>query len=610
MAAADSIHDPLNPYLNTTKALELEKAYQYDYSSVTQKMKVTRTGETDFVRIEFTSENPDLAYFAVEKFVERFLEQYYEQENSVETNSVAFYQQLAQTKKERLDSLMAMLNQYEQNKLLVNLEDQGKAVVAQLKEMELTREQEKKQIEGYGQAISNLDRQISSVNREFNNEDFARNVFVKSDVQELGAQIQALNEAYVTSGMKNESLRRQAEELRLKREKLAKEYASASKDVRKEGMTDVSRDWLKDKVALENKKMIATESVRSLEREINRLRGLKGSLVSSNSYVGNLRQDVDLAKDDYTATVQKLEQARLNYQDQERPLRVVEPPVLPTRPESSKAALLSVFAGVTSALLAAIVIVLLAFFDNSLKSPLQFRKFVKLPLLSVVNRLPKKYRDLNFVFNQDDSTFELSYFKETLRRLRHDIENSGSRVFLFTSPKQQEGKSFLIVALAYALGLKNKKVLIIDTNFKNNTLTLFANGSALSQPLNDKKGALPIGKHEGTNLTINAKLYNVDIIGNRQGQNSPSEILDETSFKSQLDVFRQRYDYIFLESANINNYTDTRELISFVDKVIPVFAATSKINNKDQDAVRYLHSLNGKMFGAVLNGVAIQNVND
>ena len=45
------------------------------------------------------------------------------------------------------------------------------------------------------------------------------------------------------------------------------------------------------------------------------------------------------------------------------------------------------------------------------------------------------------------------------------IENSGAKSFLFISPKEGEGKSFLIVLLAYALSLNNRKVLIIDTNF-------------------------------------------------------------------------------------------------------------------------------------------------
>src|SRR6202012_3608728 len=63
-------------------------------------------------------------------------------------------------------------------------------------------------------------------------------------------------------------------------------------------------------------------------------------------------------------------------------------------------------------------------------------------------------------------------FRESIRKLRYEVERSGKRIFLFASTKKGEGKTTLIQMLAFSLSLNKKKVLIIDTNFSNNDLTV------------------------------------------------------------------------------------------------------------------------------------------
>ena len=62
-------------------------------------------------------------------------------------------------------------------------------------------------------------------------------------------------------------------------------------------------------------------------------------------------------------------------------------------------------------------------------------------------------------------------FSHFLRKIRYEVQSSNSKVFLITSTQVKSGKSFLIVSLSYALSLVHAKVLIIDTNFRHNSLT-------------------------------------------------------------------------------------------------------------------------------------------
>ncbi|MBK8192914.1 MAG: hypothetical protein IPK76_06820 [Lewinellaceae bacterium] len=101
----------------------------------------------------------------------------------------------------------------------------------------------------------------------------------------------------------------------------------------------------------------------------------------------------------------------------------------------------------------------------------------------------------------------------------------------------------------------------------------------------------------------------VDIIGNHGLQKSPSEVLDPEQFRKFLNDLRAHYDYIFLESAALNDYSDAQELVPYVDKVVAVFNARSVIKTADKESIQYLQGLGDKFAGAILTEVDARNLN-
>jgi len=75
-----------------------------------------------------------------------------------------------------------------------------------------------------------------------------------------------------------------------------------------------------------------------------------------------------------------------------------------------------------------------------------------------------------------------------------------------------------------------------------------------------------------------------------------------------LRDFLDWYDYIFLEAAPMNEYTDTKEMVDYVDGIIAVFSSETVIRQNDQEGINYLKSLNGKFNGAILNKVEFENI--
>jgi succinoglycan biosynthesis transport protein ExoP len=64
-------------------------------------------------------------------------------------------------------------------------------------------------------------------------------------------------------------------------------------------------------------------------------------------------------------------------------------------------------------------------------------------------------------------------FKELIRSIRFEIDQElrGEKVLAITSLDQQEGKTILAISLAYSYSMINKKVLLIDGNFSNPTVS-------------------------------------------------------------------------------------------------------------------------------------------
>jgi Mrp family chromosome partitioning ATPase len=200
-------------------------------------------------------------------------------------------------------------------------------------------------------------------------------------------------------------------------------------------------------------------------------------------------------------------------------------------------------------------------------------------------------------------------FRESLRKLRYEIEMSGKKIFLFTSTKKGQGKTTIIKALSYSMSLSKKKVLIIDTNFCNNDLTVQLN----AEPVLEK--IVPY-KSDNKALLDQVKVFSKDLglgtiyaIGSEGGDYTPSEILPRENLLQHLQTLTADFDYIFLEGPPLNDFSDSKELAQYVDGVIAVFSAQDEIKQIDKQSIAFFKELNGKFSGSILNMIDLKNIN-
>jgi Mrp family chromosome partitioning ATPase len=211
--------------------------------------------------------------------------------------------------------------------------------------------------------------------------------------------------------------------------------------------------------------------------------------------------------------------------------------------------------------------------------------------------LQKRIEDKKAIVKRQNS------FREFLRKLRFEIENSGKSIFLFTSPESQQGKTTLVQAVAYSLSLSNKRVLVIDTNFCNNDLTVQLEAKPTLETFSIAPNEFSIEKVRAIVTTYS--IDNIEVIGCKGGDYTPTEILPKNHLLNYLPQLKEYYDFILFEGAPLNEYTDSKELEKYAEGVIAVFSSKASIKQTDKESIEFLQSLGDKFLGAVLN-----NIND
>ncbi len=596
---------------------KLAEAYGYDYDALLKKLNIQRIGETDYLSVEFESESPELSFFVVSTFIKKFFEMHEGDLSYKQNRALDFATKQLEVRKKELDSISTILDNYKNANGLVDVTSQREGVVSHIRDLEIMLEESRLKQPALQKNIKFLENQIFALTKDLG-KGYSNTILNREPINELDSRIKNLQDKKVeefANGKSTSAIDKQIDLLRKQQTKLIQEDVPVN-PAHKNKLDESNMKMVQDKVQLQLDLELAQQAELSINTEIRRLERKATALTINDNTLASLLAEKERIDKEYSAARDKFEAAKNYVEGAENPLTIIENPEYPYEPESKHRAVFAAFAGVAGGSIASIILFLLAFIDSSLQSPSQFQRITKLPLLGHVNDVKVRGLSLHNLFLSFQSRPDLEVFKESIRKIRTVIEGSGAKCILFASPKPQEGKSFLIVMLAYALSLNDKKILIIDTNFKNNTLSGYKTKSFIEITTVGPKQKTGLGIEDGygqlsspeTAAANDATMQSIDIVANKGGSQSPAEVLAGKNFKKVIEQYSKKYDFVFLEAAAMNKFSDARELMPFIDKVVAVMSAESPIGNEDKDTLDFLRGLNGKMLGGILNKVDLKNL--
>lgn len=602
----------LNTFDEADKSLVFwMERYGYAGWMLKKDLSIKRTGSTDFVEVSFVSENPKLSAFLVNKLSEEFIRFDSSLKSNNSSESVKFFADMAAEKKKIVDDKAAFLERFKSSNN-VSGQEFTELKSTQLVSYELLRQEKADEIIAKQLQLSNVEKQLKAFGSEAPTD--SRETGEK--IIQIRAKINELNQIYVSNGSSDKQLEETINNLRVE---LQKEMNKMAVSDPSQVNAKLSKDaLLAKKSQLELELQIAQNSLSSLEITINNLKGSVFSSASKKSTIESLEKELERANDEYLKAVEKYNTEKNKSLISQSSVKISQMGQPNGSPESSKRVLIIAMAYMATLAMCVFVIIGLEFIDQRLKTPSKFQAYCDLKLLGWINLIDTKNLDLKSLFKSGVNTPDTESFKQYLRKVRFEIENSNAKVLLVTSTKASEGKTFIILSLAYSLSLLNKRTLIIDTNFRNNSLSQLLIAPANFQKMLQEDGQIKLltgragdepGQRDGANNIISRTSdSNIDVIGSNSGPESPSEILAGRDFVGMLQQLRNHYDYIIMEGASLNQYSDSKELLSYADKVIAIFSAESSLSAADRESIEFMKSLNGAFLGAILNKVDMKNV--
>ena len=589
--------------------LEYLSLYGYDYKSLNNILSVYRVQRTDYIQIDCASENPDLSAFIVNTVFPQFLRYYKNVRSSKSAESIDTLQSLMEKKKQELDAKNAQLR----NEGIIDVGEENSSKLETIMNLTtaLTAEQSSQTQRTYDlqkitQRIANLPGSPTTP---------AKDNTANDELLVLRRSMTDAYQAYVNTGSSDPVLQKKYENLKAEYQaKLATTQPNLGSGTTGNSTEETRASLLEKRNDLQVDIKAGSDNIAAIQGKISDLKGNLVKDASKGAVIETLLKDAELANKEYLSAKQKYNDAIDITTSSVNNFRQIIGGQPAIEPEPSKRGMIVGMAGASVFVITILVLVLLTYLDSSIKTPVIFAKTVNLKLISMINFMNLKQKDLKEIITTRETIPDEylnkrhNQFREALRKLRFELENSGKKTFLFASTKKGEGKTTLIQAVSYSMSMSKKKILIIDTNFCNNDLTLQLKADPILEKIHPDKNSSRTLLEQVKNAAVQVG-ETIFVIGSEGGDYTPSEILPRENILHHLGSLTAEYDYIFLEGPPLNDFTDSKELVQYVDGVVAVFSATHIIKQIDRESMTFFNQLNGKFCGAVLNMVDLEDVN-
>ncbi|MBS1606369.1 MAG: hypothetical protein JST42_27165, partial [Bacteroidetes bacterium] len=458
--------------------LSLLYIYGYGPDALTGSLKVDRYQKTDYINIDFRSGNPLLSAFVVNTLCDEFRRFYNQTEMQHTDNNVASLDSIVKAKRTVLDQKQQAKEQFMANNKLVDVNLEGSNKLAQLSAYENQLIEENSNLKNASYRLKQLDDLIRNARNKGQTtvEDPAvatkpttkpqTGASANSEYIRLRKQYNDLNNEYIAKGGNDPEMKKRLDGILQSMSRLNVSDGDDGGGVTTGGggggsatldqLTQRRIDAAAEVEASNNK-------IAGIQAKIDQLRSGLSGMASKGANLDQFDKDIQLASAEYTSAKDQLNMA-LNARESLPDFKQTLTGEPALGPEPSKRMLIVIVSGLGAFMIAALVIIFIEFFDNSIRSPSQFERLTGLRLLGAVNRINLKGQEnvLKKIakFDEEEKA-RSSTFLELLRKLRYEVESSNKKIFLITSTEPGQGKTMLVQALSYILSLGKKKVLII-----------------------------------------------------------------------------------------------------------------------------------------------------
>ena len=214
-----------------------------------------------------------------------------------------------------------------------------------------------------------------------------------------------------------------------------------------------------------------------------------------------------------------------------------------------------------------------------------------------LGQLPSLQNDIDLL--TDCTPMLIEGIRMVRTALLRRVPASGRHVILVTSSSSQSGKTSVAILLARSLALLGKKTLLVETDLRRPSLS---QRLELDSPVG--LASLLTGQAQEEKAIVSSGVVDFDVL--LAGESPPefnAELLANGVFSACLERWKQRYDFVVLDSPPVLPVADARILAGQADGTIMILRAAHTRRMEVVQAYADLSAAGARLLGTILVGV-------
>jgi capsular exopolysaccharide synthesis family protein len=248
--------------------------------------------------------------------------------------------------------------------------------------------------------------------------------------------------------------------------------------------------------------------------------------------------------------------------------------------------------------------------DKSFRSPEEIRRRLGLPIVGHIPLIPVdepvaagtadeggRLDPVLFAHYRSQSR-EAESYRGVRTSLYFSMHGKAHKVVQITSPNVADGKTTLAANLGISIAQSGKTIILVDADFRRPRLhTLF--GLSATAGL----ASVIAGEGELEDAIQESGIPGLSVLPCGPLPPNPAELLTTPRFKELLDVIRERYDFVLVDTPPLLAVTDPCVVAPRVDGVLLNIRASKDGRPSAIRAKEILNTLGVTVLGVVVNGV-------
>ena len=283
-------------------------------------------------------------------------------------------------------------------------------------------------------------------------------------------------------------------------------------------------------------------------------------------------------------------------------VRILDAPSVSDKP-INKNYYFNALVGVGAGLLFGVVlIVVIGTLDDRIKSARDVEGSLGLPLIGTVPRVAgTSGPDRALLARQEKDRIAIEAVRSIYSSLKVNPAVAQARVFLVTSTRPSEGKTFVATNLALIFSQHSERVLVIDADLRlpNVGPSLgFTGDGGLSKWFN--------GEMTLEDAIVRDVAPGLDVLPVGLSCKNPTQVINNPKFLAMIEGLKGRYDRIFIDSPPIGAVSDALHLLPKVDGVLYVVRYNTVSLRNAVACLARLREAQAPLLGVVLNAMSLR----